>query len=260
MRPSSEGPDRGEPRSGDLGELVARVADHRVDGPERRRRLAALSRALLTSARAAGVGALGTGRWLTDVVTAAAPRLPVRDASTLRAHHPGQSDEQVAAALVRAASLSTAAVGAAAGALAAVEFAAPPALLAAPAQLAAETVAVTAVEVKLVAELHELFGQPAPGGLAARASAYLVSWARQRSVDPMAAGGVGAVLGQAAKHELRSRIVRRLGRSMTSLAPFLAGALAGSQVNRRATRTLGDTMVADLRARRAERSDTAPAR
>ena len=74
--------------------------------------------------------------------------------------------------------------GAAAGVLASIEYAAPPTLLAAPVQLAAETLAVAAVELKLVAELHELAGEPARGSLVDRASTYLMSWTRQRAIDP----------------------------------------------------------------------------
>jgi hypothetical protein len=57
------------------------------------------------------------------------------------------------------------------------------------------------------------------------------------------------VLGYAAKRELRSLLMRRMGRSMSKLAPFLAGAVAGAAVNRRATRNLGDKVAAELRGR-----------
>lgn len=241
------GSDRPEPP--ELGELVARVTEEDVGPAERRRRLAILARAVSGSVRSAGLRALAGGRWMTDVVTDVAPRIPIRDAATLRSHHPGRGDGQIAASLARSATLATAAVGGAAGALAAVEFAAPPLLLAAPAQIAAETLAVVAIEVKLVAELHELHGLAPPGVPGVRAAAYLTSWTRQRALDPLLVANVGAVLGQAAKRELRSRIAGRLGRSATSLAPLLAGALAGSEVNRRATRRLGDTLIAELRGR-----------
>jgi hypothetical protein len=56
-----------------------------------------------------------------------------------------------------------------------------------------------------------------------------------------------AILGTAAKRELRSHVLRRLGRSTTTLAPFLAGAVAGAEDNRRATRALGEALLAELR-------------
>jgi hypothetical protein len=43
--------------------------------------------------------------------------------------------------------------------------------------------------------------------------------------------------------------VRRLRRNLASLAPFLAGAVAGAELNRRETRHLGDALVTDLRRR-----------
>jgi len=234
------------PAQQDVGELVARVAGS--DQPDRRAPMLALARGLGGSARAAGVRAVAAGRWLADVLAEAAPRIPVRDAATLAAQHPGRTTDQIAEALVKQATLVTAGFGAAAGGLAAVV--APPTLLAAPVQLAAETLAIAAVEIKLVAELHELYGEPAHGGLTQRGSAYLMSWVRQRAVEPAAAGaGLAAVLGHAAKRELRSRLLRRLGRSTTSMAPFLAGAVAGAEVNRRATRSLGEKVGAELRGR-----------
>jgi hypothetical protein len=232
-----------------LGELVARVADESGD---RKDQLAALSRGLAGGVKdAAGSGFRGLGSLLADVLADAAPRLRIRDAATLRAHHPGLSDEAIADTLVRNAARTTAAFGAAVGALAAVEFAAPPALLAAPVQLAAETLAVAAVEVKLTAELHEILGRPAQGSGTQRGSSYLMSWVRQRAVDPKAgAAGLSAVLGYAAKRELRTMLVRRTGRSISKLAPFLAGAVAGGIVNRRVTRSLGEKLAAELRGRR----------
>jgi hypothetical protein len=233
-----------------LGELVARIATDPADPGDRRRQLGALTRALVGAARAAGAGARGLGQLLADTLTDAAPRIPVRDAATLRAHHPGRSDDEIADALVRSAGRSTGTFGAALGALAAVEFAAPPSYLIAPAQLAAETLAVAAVEVKLVAELHELYGEPAIGSGTQRAAAYLTSWMHQRAIEPqVGAAGLSAVLGLAAKGELRSFLMRRMGRSTSKLAPFLAGAVAGAAVNRRVTRNLGDRVTAGLRGR-----------
>ncbi|GAB3901921.1 hypothetical protein GCM10027612_66160 [Microbispora bryophytorum subsp. camponoti] len=113
-----------------------------------------------------------------------APRLPVRDLETLREHHYGLTGEQLADDLVRTAAKATTAVGAVGGALAAAEFAAPPLLLSAPAQIVAETLVVAAIEVKLLAELHEVYGVKVPGNGSQRATAFALAWSKQRGVTP----------------------------------------------------------------------------
>jgi hypothetical protein len=251
--PTAAGPDPdATAETASLGELVARVADSDHDEADRKDQLLALARGLAGAARgAAGHGLRGAGSLLADVLADAAPRLRIRDAATLRALHPGRSDDEIADQLIRTASRTTAAFGAAVGALAAVEFAAPPALLAAPVQLAAETLAVAAVEVRLIAELHELLGRPAYGTGAQRGAAYLMSWMRERALDPkVGAAGLTAILGATAKRELRTTLLRRAGRGVTMLVPFLAGAVAGAVVNRRVTRSLGERLTAELRGRR----------
>src|SRR5439155_382402 len=96
---------------------------------------------------------------------------------------------------VATAARTTASLGAAAGLLASVEMAAPPTLLSAPVQIAAETLAVVAVEVKLIAELHEVYRRGVVGSPAVRGSAYLGSWVRRRGLGPQApvAQPLGAV-------------------------------------------------------------------
>ena len=44
--------------------------------------------------------------------------------------------------------------------------------------------------------------------------------------------------------------MRRLGRNLSTLAPFLAGALAGAELNRRETKALGEALLRDLHKRR----------
>ncbi len=241
----------------EIAELVARAtgpAGSAGDRAGRQRALAALIPVLARSARTSGVRAVTAGRWLVDLVLEIAPRLPVRDAQTLREQNVGLTDIEIAERLVKTATRTTAAIGAAAGGLSTMEFLAPPALLAAPVQLAAEMLTVTAVELKMVAELHEILGSPAKGSAGDRASLYLMSWVRRRAIgDSVGKAGIGAVLGASAKRELRSRLLRRLGRSTTSLAPFLAGAVAGAEVNRRATRQLGEALLAELRGRAEDR-------
>lgn len=228
--------------------LVASVQSGVGGRREWAERLARVARDLAGAARQAGVRGVASGRVLAETLTDAAPRLPIRTRPALLADFPGRSDEELAEELTRVAARSTAAIGAAAGALSAVEFTAPPTLLAAPVQLAAETLAVAAIEVKLLAELHELYAAEVPAGSSDRAAAYLLAWARQRAIGP-AGFGVGGLRG-AISRELKLRLIRRMGRNLTTLAPFLAGAVAGAEVNRRATRSLAGRITADLRSRR----------
>lgn len=193
---------------------------------------------------------------LGDLLSAAAPRLPIRDRERLRRAHPGASDAEIADALVARAARMTSAVGAATGGLTAAQWFAPPSLLALPLEMGAETVLVAGVELVLIAELHELHGRPAPGDARERAAAYLSSWSTQRAVTglgaPASAGtGLGAVLGGAAVRGLRRRLTRRLARGIPVAAPFLVGAALAGRGNRRATETLAAKVLADLRGTRA---------
>jgi hypothetical protein len=186
-------------------------------------------------------------RGLVDAVSEIAPHVPVRDLATLQDHHRGLAGPALAERLVRNAALASAGVGAACGGLAAVKWTVPPTLLAAPVLLGAETVAVVAIELKLIGELHAAYGVPLPASGAQKAAALLGSWAHQRGVNPLLpAGGISVALGAAARKELADRLVRRFGRNLPTLAPLLAGAAVGSYLNQRATRTLGRTISKDL--------------
>ena len=236
-------------RREELGEIVGRLSESDLDGRERGRLLARLAALLAGGVRAAGARAALTGRHLSDLLADLAPHVAVRDLTALRAAHGGLSGDELADALVRSAARATAGVGAAGGALAAVQHAAPPSLLMAPVQLTAETVAVVATELKLVAELHVVYGRaplaPAPD----LAAAYLHAWASREPVALDAPPDLATVLSAAARQQLRRRVARRLTRNATTMAPFLVGALAGAELNRRETRSLGDSLVLALRRR-----------
>jgi hypothetical protein len=238
-------PDRA---SDDLTGVLARIAEPDERGrAERQRLLRGLGSTVAASARAAGTAALASGRWLADTLVEAAPSVPVRDERTLRAAYPGKRGDDLAGALISTASKATSGVGAAGGALASAEFAAPPLLLSAPVQLAAETLAVSVIELKLVAELHEVYGRSPAGTPAERARVYLTSWVRRRGFDPRGDPGVSSVISGAARRELRQRLLHRAGRNATTFAPLLAGAVAGAELNRRETRKLGEAIAHQLR-------------
>ena len=188
----------------------------------------------------AGHGASLAGNWLAAQVVAMGPRLRIRDQATLRAQFPGRSDDEIAALLIQRAAVAAAAVGGATGAWAAL-----PVLPAFPAEIAAETLAVVGIEIKLVAELHEVYGVPATGSATERASAYIAAWAHRRGVF-MVPGGLLLVAGSPLARQLRRRLAGRVRRSTFSFSPFFTGAVAGAVLNRGETRRLGRDIHEDL--------------
>jgi hypothetical protein len=198
-------------------------------------------------AAAPAPGKRAPGAVLGDLLAAAAPRLPIRDRAALERAYPGATDAEIADALVARAARLTTGIGAATGGLSAAQWFTPPTLLALPLELGAETVLTGAVEVVLVGELHELYGRPAQGDARSRAGAYLASWSAQRSVDAAGAAGLGSLLGGAGLKALRRRMTRRLAGAIPSAAPFLIGAALAGRSNRKATETLAERVLADLR-------------
>lgn len=230
-------------------EEVADLAEGKVEPRE----LVRLAGALARSARAAGARAVATGQWLATTVIEVAPRIPIRDARTLSVEHDGLTGAALAAELIQRASRTSAAIGGVAGAVLSAEQFAPPAWLTMPFELVVETLAVAAIELKLVGELHEVYGRPVTGSGTERTVQLVKAWAERRGVTSATLGtpgGVADALGRGTRNELvrlvRRRLVARLGRNLSSLAPLLAGAVAGAEVNRRATRSLGDAVVRDL--------------
>ena len=196
------------------------------------------------STRAAQRGMSSAVTWLTGQVVAMGPRITVRDAATLRRQFPGKSDEEIAELLVERAGRASGAVGGATGAWAAL-----PVLPAFPAEVAADTLAVIGIELKLVAELHEITGLPATGSGAERARAYLAAWAYRCNVYAIP-GGFAIAAGSPLLRLLRRRLIGRVRRSAFALGPFLTGAAAGALLNRRETRRVGKEVLADLRRHR----------
>ncbi|KAB2591894.1 hypothetical protein [Streptomyces arboris] len=179
---------------------------------------------------------------LADRIIETAPRVPVRDLATLREHFPGLGPEELADKLVAGASRASATVGAGIGAAAMLPV--PPAMLA---ELAAEVTGVAAIEMKLVAELHEVYGLRPPGNLAQRSTAYLTSWTEERGIDVTRPTTLNAALGGQMKRELRQQITKRMARNLPNLIPFMIGAAVGATMNRRDTRKLADRIRNDLR-------------
>ncbi|MEU6648485.1 hypothetical protein ABZ904_03320 [Streptomyces sp. NPDC046900] len=179
---------------------------------------------------------------LTDRVIETAPRIPVRDLATLRRQFPGLGPEELADKLVAGAARGTATVGAGIGAAAMLPV--PPAM---PTELAAEITGVAGVEIKLIAELHEVYGRRPAGNLAQRSTAYLRSWSGERGIDVTRPSTIDTALGGQVKRRLRQQITKRVVRDLPSLMPFLVGAAVGAVMNGQDTRRLADRVRSDLR-------------
>jgi len=180
-------------------------------------------------------------RWLAHEVIVLAPRLPVRDQEKLRAQFPGKSPDDVADTLIEAAARASAAVGATIGVWSVLPIA--PAF---PAEIVTETLTLVGIEIKLIAELHEVYGVRPPGDLASRMTSYVGAWANRRGVA-LGPGGVMLAFGSPLARRLQRRLAARAGRSAVSLGPLLTGAAAGALLNRRETRRLGHEIRDDLR-------------
>lgn len=235
-----------------LGAVAARAAEAlRRGGNAAQRGADTARRGAVRGADSArrGVGSAGRGvtsglNWLTAQVVAMGPRLRIRDQAALRAQFPGRSDDEIAELLIERAARAATAVGGATGAWSAL-----PALPAFPAEVAAETLAVVGIEIKLVAELHEIYGLAADGSGTDRARAYIASWATRRGVYQVP-GGLLFVAGSPLASQLRRRLAGRVRRSTFSLSPLFTGAVVGALLNRGETRKLGRQFRDDLRKHR----------
>lgn len=181
---------------------------------------------------------------IADLLIENAPRVPVRDLEKLRGQFPGLTPEQLADKLVAGAANASSAVGAGIGAAAMLPV--PPAM---PTELATEIVGVAAIELKLIAELYEVYGVRPPGNIKDRSTAYLNAWSQERGIEVTKPSTFNASMGSQLKRQLRQQIMKRMVRNLPNLIPFMVGAAVGAVMNRRDTRKLADRIRRDLRAR-----------
>ena len=232
----------------ELANLFARLMNTKMDPKS----IAHVTKRLAKSIRVSRSGVTLSGKSLADLMFLIAPKIPVRDLEELQAHYGGMNGPSLAGLTIRHASRKSAGVGGAVGALASAGEFAPPFWVMLPVELVVETVLVACIEMKLVAELHAVYGQPITGEPADRGVAILESWAQRRGVDmnDLAKEGLKKSMTKGARAQLtqviRRKLMIRTARNVSSLAPLFIGAAAGAELNRRATRDLGDDLVHDL--------------
>jgi non-ribosomal peptide synthetase component F len=229
----------------EVAELAGQLSE--AEDESRRRRLA---RQIASLAGRTGhatrltVRHLGaSGQWLTAQALEMAPKVPIRSNGMLRQQYPGLQTEQLADRLIAGAARASAGVGAAVGVVAAV-----PVIPTALVELGVETLALVAIELKLVAELHEVYGMPAPGSVPQRMVAYTGAWAERRGVR-LSSSGLAMAVGSPLRRKLERRLLATAGKSTLALAPLLTGAMAGALIDHHETRKLGTLVRDDLRTR-----------
>ncbi|WP_053749157.1 hypothetical protein [Streptomyces sp. MMG1533] len=210
--------------------------------PVARRRAVVIRDKAREGVRKGGSRARAGLAYLADRIIDNAPRIPVRDLAALRRQFPGLGPEELADKLVAGAAGATATVGAGIGAVAMLPV--PPAM---PTELAAEITGVAAIELKLIAELYEVYGVRPPGNLKQRSTTYLDSWSGERGIDVTKPSTVGTALNSRMKQQMRQQIMKRMVRNLPNLMPFLVGATVGAVMNRRDTRRLAERIRKDLR-------------
>jgi hypothetical protein len=208
------------------------------------------ARHLRPTAGATARGAKVGGQWLTSQVLEMAPKVPVRSQATLHDQYPDLDTEQLASRLIEGAARASGGVGAAVGTAAAVPF-----VPTTGAELGVETLALVAIELKLIAELHEVYGMPAPGSAAGPGADVSPHSLGRRGVR-ITGSGLAIAVGTPLRRQLERRLLAKAGQGALALAPLLTGAAAGAIIDYRETRRLGAVIRDDLRKQAAERQES----
>ena len=220
----------------------------RAAGSAARSTARSVSHGARSGARAVSAGARSGAHTVVERVHDIAPRIPIRELEALQRHHDGRQGEDLADALVEAAARTTSTFGAAGG-VAAVRLALRRNPMVLAVQMLAEPLAVAATEIKLLAELHEVYDVQVTGSGADRARYFAKAWATARGVNPLDPQGTRSALGEVVKGNLGQTFAARIGSRFVRTGPFMAGAAAGGLVNGRSTRELADAVRAELRGR-----------
>lgn len=183
-----------------------------------------------------------------DIARSIAPRLPIRDRPTLVRHLRTDDSERMADVLVRNASSATAVAGTVGGVFVLPARSGPALIAAIPIRVAAETLVVAMIELKLIGELHEVYGLPLAGTSSQRGTTALKLWASHRGIHISDAGGLVATLSQMARTPTTRRAAAAMsGKAMGRKGLRLGAGVAGAVDNRRSTVMLGDRVRAELR-------------
>ncbi len=213
-----------------------------------------LANVLRHSVRITRKGLTVSGRGIGDVLYYMAPRLPLRDSTALRATYGDLSRDALAEEVARSATRASAVVGGATGAVASMGQFVPPTWIALPFEILIETLLISGIELRMIAELHSVYDIPTGNTPEARADTLLAFWSERKGVDVTTLGSAGpALTARGARTQLvravRKRIIARAARNVSTLIPLFVGAVLGAEINRRSTDSLSRAVLRELRAR-----------
>lgn len=192
-----------------------------------------------------------SGYGIADALLALAPKIPVRKKEEFVKRYGTQDANQLATYAIVSASRVSAGIGGATGAMANASLLSPPTWLALPVEIVAETVLIAMVEIRLIAELHEIYGVALDHDEETRAQQLLATWSSRKGVDIASLGAITPVLSARGikatlMRSIRRRILARSAKNVSSAVPFLIGAGLGAAINRKSTRTLGLAIKREL--------------
>jgi len=185
---------------------------------------------------------------LRDVATGIAPRLPIRDRSTLEDHLKLRDPELMAHAIVKNAANATAVAGSIGGFLVITSRTGPGLILSIPLRVATETLVVAAIELKMIGELHEIYDQPLEGSATQRGTTALKLWASYRGLDVTDTGGIFQTVTEIARRPTTRRAAASVtGKALGGRGLRLGAGVVGAIENHKSSMSLGDQVRAELR-------------
>lgn len=171
----------------------------------------------------------------------------VRDRAALETEFQGRDREAIAGDLIRRAVRSSGRVGIGGGMLASAEFLAPQSWFGIPAQVAAEAVAVALVEIKLTAELHNLYGLVDGTSVKEHGALWVTAWAKGSAVTVHSSRDLITAVTKLGQTQVKRRLARRARQNLTSLFPMMTGAAIARWANRRQTKKFARAMHASIK-------------
>lgn len=190
--------------------------------------------------------AFTSGAFVSSTLLETISQMKVRTGEELTQKYPDLSPRETAEVLIREAARTTLLLGGAAGAVSSAGALAPPLWVTLPLGPLAATLTTSLVELRLVREIHAIYGIPldsSPQGMRKLFS----SWASGKSSErPENLTEWKDTTQDAFTRLVQRQVLTRLARSVSSLAPMFIGAALGGALAHSGTQRLGENLLTSL--------------